>query len=291
MSASSPVLPDDLELSVRRALEEDVGTGDVTADLVPPLARARATVVVREDAVLCGTAWFESVFSHLDPMMQIQWHATDGQDVRADSVICSLAGNARALLTGERTALNFLQTLSGTATAARRYAEVVAGTGCRVLDTRKTIPGLRQAQKYAAACGGMVNHRLGLFDAVLIKENHIMAAGGIDAAVAGARAAHPELRVEIEVEDLEQTGEALRAGADILLLDNFALADLERAVTLNRELRDPPAVLEASGDVTLETLGRIAATGVNYVSVGAVTKHVRAVDLSLRFRFDDGRTA
>jgi nicotinate-nucleotide pyrophosphorylase (carboxylating) len=288
MPPSLPTLPDDLELSVRRALEEDVGTGDVTADLIPPLARARATVVVREDAVLCGTAWFESVFHHLDPMVQIHWHAGDGQDVRADSVICSLAGNARALLTGERTALNFLQTLSGTATAARRYAEVVAGTGCRILDTRKTIPGLRRAQKYAAGCGGMANHRLGLFDAVLIKENHIIAAGGIGAAVAAARAAHPELGVEIEVEDLEQAGEALRAGADTLLLDNFSLADLERAVALNGELRDPPAVLEASGNVTLDTLAQIAATGVNYVSVGAVTKHVRAVDLSLRFRFDDG---
>jgi nicotinate-nucleotide pyrophosphorylase (carboxylating) len=288
MPPSLPTLPDDLELSVRRALEEDVGTGDVTADLIPPLARARATVVVREDAVLCGTAWFESVFHHLDPMVQIHWHAGDGQDVRADSVICSLAGNARALLTGERTALNFLQTLSGTATAARRYAEVVAGTGCRMLDTRKTIPGLRRAQKYAAGCGGMANHRLGLFDAVLIKENHIIAAGGIGAAVAGARAAHPELGVEIEVEDLEQAGEALRAGADTLLLDNFSLADLERAVALNGELRDPPAVLEASGNVTLDTLAQIAATGVNYVSVGAVTKHVRAVDLSLRFRFDGG---
>jgi nicotinate-nucleotide pyrophosphorylase (carboxylating) len=281
------MLPEDLELSVRRALDEDIGTGDVTAALIPPLARARANVVVREDAVLCGCAWFESVFQHLDPMVQIQWHAADGQSVRADSVVCSLAGNARALLTGERTALNFLQTLSGTATAARRYAEIVADTDCRVLDTRKTIPGLRGAQKYAAACGGMVNHRLGLFDAILIKENHIMAAGGIGPAVAAARAAHDGLTVEIEVEDLAQTAEALDAGADILLLDNFPLADLAAAVALNRQRRDPPAVLEASGNVTLETLGEIAATGVNYVSVGAATKHLRAVDLSLRFRFDD----
>jgi nicotinate-nucleotide pyrophosphorylase (carboxylating) len=287
MPATVPPLPDDLELSVRRALDEDVGSGDVTADLIPPLARARASVVVREDAVLCGTAWFESVFHHLDPMVQIHWHAADGQDVRADSVVCSLAGNARALLTGERTALNFLQTLSGTATAARRYAELVAGTNCQVLDTRKTIPGLRRAQKYAAACGGMANHRIGLFDAVLIKENHIMAAGGIGAAIAAAREAHPDLSIEIEVEDLAQTEEALRAGADILLLDNFPLPELEAAVARNRELRDPPAVLEASGNVTLETLPSIAATGVNYVSVGAATKHLRAVDLSLRFRLDE----
>ena len=279
--------PDDIEQTVRRALDEDIGAGDVTAALIPPLARASATVTCREDAVLCGTAWFESAFHHLDPMIQIQWHASDGQDVRADTVVCSLAGNARALLTGERTALNFLQTLSGTATVARRYAEAVAGTDCRVLDTRKTLPGLRRAQKYAAACGGLVNHRIGLFDAVLIKENHIFAAGGIDAAIAAARELHPELPIEIEVEDLTQAETALRAGADTLLLDNFSLADLTSAVTLNRDLREPPASLEASGDVTLETLPAIAATGVHYVSVGAVTKHVRAVDLSLRFRFDD----
>lgn len=286
MLTTKPALPDDIELTVRRALEEDIGDGDVTADLIPPLSRARATVVCREDAVLCGTAWFESAFAHLDPMVQIQWHAADGADVRADAVICSLAGNARALLTAERTALNFLQTLSGTATAARRYAEVVAGSGCRVLDTRKTLPGLRRAQKYAAACGGLVNHRIGLFDAVLIKENHILAAGGIGDAVAAARAHHPELPVEIEVEDLEQTKEALEAGADTLLLDNFSPADLAAAVELNQTLRESPAALEASGNVTLDTLATIAATGVHYVSVGAVTKHLRAVDLSLRFRFD-----
>jgi nicotinate-nucleotide pyrophosphorylase (carboxylating) len=287
MPSVKPALPDDLETTVRRALDEDVGGGDVTAALIPPLARAHATVLCREEAVLCGTAWFESTFQHLDPMVQIQWHATDGQDVRADSIVCSLAGNARALLTGERTALNFLQTLSGTATAARRYAEVVAGTDCRVLDTRKTLPGLRRAQKYAAACGGVANHRIGLFDAVLIKENHLAAVGGIEAAVEAARAANPALPIEVEVEDLAQTEVALRAGADTLLLDNFSLADLRRAVALNLELRTPPARLEASGNVTLDTLGEIAATGVHFVSVGAVTKHVRAVDLSLRFRLDE----
>ena len=287
MPTVKPALPDDLETTVRRALDEDVGGGDVTATLIPPLARAHATVLCREDAVLCGTAWFESTFQHLDPMVQIQWHAADGQDVRADSIVCSLAGNARALLTGERTALNFLQTLSGTATIARRYAEVVAGTGCRVLDTRKTLPGLRRAQKYAAACGGVANHRIGLFDAVLIKENHLIAAGSIEAAVEAARSAHPTLSVEVEVEDLAQTETALRAGADTLLLDNFPLDDLRAAVALNEALRQPPARLEASGNVTLETLGEIAETGVHFISVGALTKHIQAVDLSLRFRFDE----
>jgi nicotinate-nucleotide pyrophosphorylase (carboxylating) len=286
MPVTTPNLPDDIELTVRRALDEDIGSGDVTAALIPPMAPARATVVVREDAVLCGTAWFESVFEHLDPGIQIQWHATDGQDVHADSLVCTLAGNARALLTGERTALNLLQTLSGTATVARRYGEAVAGTGCRVLDTRKTVPGLRKAQKYAAACGGVTNHRIGLFDAILIKENHIFAAGSIPAAIEAARRASPTLSVEVEVEDLEQAATALEAGADTLLLDNFDCEQLAAAVALNLELRQPPARLEASGNVTLETLPAIAATGVHFVSVGAITKHVRAVDLSMRFEFD-----
>lgn len=278
--------PPDLAITVRRALEEDVGSGDLTAALVPPAATARATVLCREAAVVCGRPWFDAVFRMTDPTVQIVWHVAEGQAVGAETVLCTLKGNARALLTGERTALNFLQMLSGTASAARRYAEAVADSGCQVLDTRKTIPGLRLAQKYATACGGVRNHRIGLFDGILIKENHIMAAGGVDAAVAAARASAPDLPVEIEVENADELRAALAAGADIIMLDNFDLDQLRAAVALNRETRSPPALLEASGNVDLERLPEIAATGVDFVSVGGITKHVAAVDLSMRFYLD-----
>lgn len=274
----------DRRAAVARALEEDVGSGDVTAALVAPTQLARATVTVREDAVLCGRDWFDAVFAALDDDIEITWAAADGDAVAADTVVCRLEGPARTVLTGERAALNFLQTLSGTATAARRYAERLEGTGCRVLDTRKTIPGLRLAQKYAAKMGGAVNHRIGLFDAILIKENHIASAGSIAAAVAAARAASPSLPVEIEVESLAELGQALEAGVERVLLDNFSLADLERAVALNRAAADP-AELEASGGVELDDLASIAATGVDFVSVGALTKHLRATDYSMRFEF------
>lgn len=282
----TPPLPHDLSPTVALALAEDVGTGDVTADLVPDDCHARAVVTCRETAVLCGRPWFDSVYAQLDEAIRIEWYADDGDPVSADMIVCRLEGPARPLLTGERTALNFLQSLSGTATVARRYAEAVAGTGCQVLDTRKTLPGLRTAQKYAVACGGGTNHRHGLHDALLIKENHIMAAGGIAAALAAARRIHPELVVEIEVESIAELHAALDGGADIVMLDNFSLDGLREAVTELRRRPDCRTRLEASGNVGLDEIRRIAATGVDFVSVGALTKHLRAIDLSMRFQLD-----
>ena len=281
-----PALPEDLSAVVAGALAEDIGPGDVTADLVPPASRATATVVSREDAVLCGTAWFDEVFAQLDSSVSVEWLAADGERIAPGATLCRLSGPARSLLSGERTALNFLQFLSGTATTARRYADAVAGTGCRVLDTRKTLPGLRAAQKYAVACGGATNHRHGLYDAILIKENHIIAAGGIAPALAAARAAHPGLSVEIEVEDAAELVAALEGGADIVLLDNFSLEALREAVRINRARPGCTTRLEASGNVELETIRAIAATGVDFVSVGGITKNLRAIDLSMRFRMD-----
>lgn len=279
-----PQLPADLTDSVARALAEDVGPGDVTADLVPADCRAEAKVIAREPAVLCGTAWFDEVFAQLDCSVSVAWAAADGDRVEPGATLCRLSGPARPLLSGERTALNFLQSLSGTATAARRFADAVAGTGCRVLDTRKTLPGLRAAQKYAVACGGATNHRIGLFDAILIKENHIIAAGGISAALHAARATHPGLSIEIEVESLDELGQALDGRADIVLLDNFELAALREAVHVTRGRPGCTTRLEASGNVSLETVRSIAETGVDFVSVGGITKHLRAIDLSMRFR-------
>ena len=279
-------VPSVVENDVRRALAEDIGSGDVTAALIPEDAGATATVLSREDAVICGQPWFDEVFRQLEGPTVIDWHCAEGETVPANTVVCDLEGNARVLLTGERTALNFLQMLSGTATTAGHYAQAVSGTGCRVLDTRKTIPCLRDAQKYASACGGATNHRVGLYDGVLIKENHIMAAGGIREAVLKARTMAVELPIEVEVESIDEVREALVAGADILLLDNFPLRRLEEAVSLNTELRSTPAKLEASGNVTLETIRDIAKTGVDFVSVGAITKHITAVDFSMRFRIN-----
>ena len=266
--------------SVRLALEEDLGPGDLTAELVPAGTRAAARVLCREAAVLCGQAWFEEVFRQLDPGVSIRWHRQDGEPLAADTLVCELQGLARPLLSGERTALNFLQTLSGTATEARRYAEAVAGTGARVLDTRKTLPGLREAQKYAVRCGGCHNHRMGLYDAVLVKENHIRAAGSLGAALARVRdRIPPGTPVEVEVESLEQLREALDAGARHLLLDNFGLEQIRKAVSLAAGR----ARLEVSGGVCLDNIHDIARTGVDAISVGALTKHVHAVDLSMRF--------
>lgn len=275
-------LPDDVVACVHRALAEDIGNGDLTAALIDQRARASAQVVSRESAVLCGRAWFEEVFHQLDRDVRVTWRAHDGDGLYADQIVCRLKGPARALLTGERTALNFLQTLSGTATAARRYAEAVRGTHTVILDTRKTLPGLRRAQKYAVRVGGARNHRLGLFDGMLIKENHITAAGGIAAAIAAARRQGAKVPVEIEVENLEQLRAAIAAGADMVLLDNFDLDGLRAAVhaTAGR------IKLEASGGVDLERVRAIAETGVDYISVGALTKHVHAVDLSMRFDFE-----
>jgi len=264
---------------VRAALAEDVGTGDRTAALIPADATGRAHVVCREAAVLSGTAWVDEVFRQIDPRVAIGWLADDGDAIAPNQTLCRLNGPARSLLTGERAALNFLQTLSGTATLARRWADAVAGTGARILDTRKTIPGLRLAQKYAVTCGGCHNHRIGLYDAVLIKENHIAAAGSVTAELHAAVASAAGLEIEIEVETLEQLREALAAGARRILLDNFPLERLREAVAIAAGR----ARLEASGGVTLDTVRAIAETGVDDISVGALTKDVRAVDLSMRF--------
>ena len=277
---NTTLLPPDLQATVALALAEDIGAGDLTAVLIPSEARAEATVISREPAVLCGTAWFDEVFRQLEPHIQIHWQARDGDRVVRDQLLCTLQGPARALLTGERTALNFLQALSGTATLARRYADAVAGTRTAVLDTRKTLPGLRRAQKYAVRCGGCRNHRIGLFDAILIKENHIMAAGSITQAVLIARRLHPGVTLEVEVENLAELEEALRVDPDIIMLDNFDLDAMRRAVaTVAGRIK-----LEASGNVGLDTIRAIAETGVDYVSVGSLTKDVRAIDLSMRFK-------
>lgn len=273
-----PAPPADLERQVRTALEEDVGSGDVTASLVDPARRARAELLCREDAVLAGRPWFERVFALLDAAVQIDWRYDDGDAIAAGRVVCVLSGPARAIVTGERTALNFLQTLSGTATITRRYVEALGTSPTRILDTRKTLPGLRTAQKYAVRCGGGCNHRMGLFDAILIKENHIAAAGSIGAAVATLRALHPTLPIEVEVESLEELEQAMQAGVDMVLLDELAPADLARAVVLARG----HVKTEISGGVSLEHLAGLAACGADFISIGALTKHVNAVDFSLR---------
>jgi len=268
-----------ISAQVRAALEEDLGAGDLTAALIPAAARSKVILTCREEAVLCGTPWAEEVFRQLDPEVSIHWHDRDGDRLAPGRILCELEGPTRALLSGERTAMNFLQTLSATGTLARRYAEAVAGTGARILDTRKTLPGLRLAQKYAVRCGGASNHRIGLFDAILIKENHIQAAGSIRAALEEARRLSPEVEIEVEVESLEELEQALAAGGRRILLDNFDLAQLREAVRLTAGR----ARLEASGNVNLETVRAIAETGVDDISVGGLTKDVRAVDLSMRF--------
>jgi nicotinate-nucleotide pyrophosphorylase (carboxylating) len=285
MAIDFPVpLAPEIAANVAAALREDVGAGDLTADLIPADRTGAATVIAREAAVLCGTAWFDACFRQIDPDVRIDWLATDGDRIAPEQVLCRLTGQARSLLTGERSALNFLQLLSGVASKTRIYADVVAGTRAQVVDTRKTLPGLRLAQKYAVLVGGGGNHRLALWDAILIKENHIMAAGSIAAALAAARAvaqaAGPRCRfVQVEVENLAELDEALQAGAGMVLLDNFPL-DMMRAATTGNAGR---AILEASGGVSLEGLRAIAETGVDRISIGALTKDVKALDLSMRF--------
>lgn len=277
---STPKLPDDITETVRRSLAEDVYTGDLTAGLIPAKAKAYAQVVTRESGVLCGTKWFDEVFRQLHKWTDIDWHAKDGDSLIAGQTLCDITGPARAILTGERTALNFLQLLSATATRTRQYVDAVRGTQAVILDTRKTFPGLRKAQKYAVVCGGGRNHRLGLYDGILIKENHIAAAGSIAAALQAARNSAPkDIDVEIEVESISQLREALRAGADHLLLDNFSLEDLRSAV---KETRGR-ARLEASGGITLANIRAVAECGVDYISIGDITKNLEAIDLSLRF--------
>ena len=263
---------------VTQSLAEDIASGDITAELIGADVQARSRIVTREDGILCGTAFALEAFQQIDPSCQVEWAAEDGDAIAADSLVCTLSGPARALLTGERTSLNFLQLLSGTASTAGQYAARVAHTGVKLLDTRKTVPGLRLAQKYAVTCGGCYNHRIGLFDAFLIKENHISAAGSIAKAVAAARDVAPDKPVEVEVENEAELEQALTAGADRIMLDNFALEALRDAVSHTAGSAD----LEASGNVTDETLVAIAETGVDFISIGALTKHVRALDLSMR---------
>ncbi len=270
----------EIETNVRRALAEDVGSGDITAQLIPAERLAHASVITREAAVVSGSAWVDAVFRQLDPRVAVHWLVTDGERVAANQVLFQLEGPARALLTGERAALNFLQTLSGVATRCRYYADLVEGTGVRLLDTRKTLPGLRLAQKYATTCGGCYNHRIGLYDAFLIKENHIAACGGIAEAVAAAHRIAPGKPVEVEVESLDELEQALRAGADIVMLDELSLEEMRTAVGLAAGR----AKLEASGGIDEQTLREVAATGVDYISIGALTKHVRAIDLSMRLK-------
>ena len=276
---ASPSIPDDLPSHVEFALREDIGSGDISAQLIAQKTRAQATIYCRENAIVCGLPWALEVFRKVDPSLQIETLVQEGQRASKDQALLKIYGSARALLTAERCALNYLQTLSGTATLARHYADRVAHTKVQLLDTRKTIPGLRSAQKYAVRIGGCHNHRMGLFDAFLIKENHINACGSIASAIANARALLPNKTVEIEVENLQQLDEALRAEADIIMLDNFALEDLARAVKINQGM----AKLEASGGINHETLVAIAQTGVDFISIGALTKDCKAIDLSMLF--------
>lgn len=280
----SPELIASISASVRGALAEDLGSGDLTAALVPADQQASATVITRDAAVICGQPWVKEVFRQLDPAITIEWLVAEGDSTTAGATVCELHGPARPLLTGERTALNFLQTLSAVASATRACVDAVAGTRTQILDTRKTIPGLRLAQKYAVHIGGGTNHRIGLYDGILIKENHIIAAGGITAAVKRAREQGLTVLLEVEVETLDQAEEALTAGADRLLLDNFDIPLMRDAVALRDRLA-PRTTLEASGGIHFETLRPLAETGVDFISIGALTKNIRAVDLSMRFRF------
>jgi nicotinate-nucleotide pyrophosphorylase (carboxylating) len=271
-------LSTEIEANVRRALLEDVGAGDITAQLIPAERLARAKVITREACVIAGTAWVDAVFRQLDPRVAVHWQVVDGDRAKPDQVLFTLEGPARSLLTGERSALNFLQLLSGVATRAQSYADQVAHTSVRLLDTRKTLPGLRLAQKYAITCGGCHNHRIGLYDAFLIKENHIAACGGIAAAITAAHGIAPGKPVEVEVESLDELNQALEGGADIVMLDELSLADMREAVRLTAGR----ARLEASGGINDSTLREVAETGVDYISIGTLTKDVRAVDLSMR---------
>jgi len=277
-------VPADLPQQVARALAEDVGSGDLTAALIPADRIGRATVITRERAIVCGLPYVEASFHGVDARVRLEWRVAEGDSVAANQPLVDLEGPARALLTGERTALNFLQLLSGTATAAHTYAALLEGTNCRLLDTRKTIPGLRSAQKYAVRVGGSHNHRMGLFDGILIKENHIMAAGSIAAAVAAAKRGSAQVPIEVEVENLSELQQAIAAGADIAMLDDFSLEAMREAVALNANAAKP-LELEASGGITTATIREIAETGVDFISVGSITKHVRAVDLSMRFEW------
>lgn len=295
------MLENDIRLAVKVALEEDLGyqdestsnkgrtpdraSADITAQLIPADRYAQASLITREEGVFCGKAWAEQVFNQLGGEVALHWHVDDGDLLVPNQLLCELSGPARAILTGERTAMNFIQTLSGVATLTKQYTDRIAATNTKLLDTRKTIPGLRTAQKYAVTCGGGKNHRIGLFDAFLIKENHIMACGGIAQAISKAQELYPDKLVEVEVESILELQQALEAGSDVIMLDNFDVTMMIEAVELNKRLPNAQqAKLEVSGNVTLETIGHFAKTGVDYISVGALTKHVRALDLSLRLK-------
>ena len=271
---------------VANALAEDIGNGDLTASLVDADEIVGATIVARESLVLCGQRWVDEVFAQLDDAVVVDWYVGDSQTAEADDVVCKLVGPARSLLSGERTALNFLQTLSSTATMTSTYVKAVEGSNTRILDTRKTLPGLRLAQKYAVTCGGGMNHRVGLFDAILIKENHIKSAGGITAALKSAQDLNAEVLIEVEVESQDELLEALDAGAARILLDNFSIEELRRAVETNQNYGYTAAELEASGNITLDSIRDIAATGVDYISTGAITKNVNAIDFSMLFKIN-----
>lgn len=283
MIKSLPAIPDDIALTVQRALEEDIGTGDITASLIPSETQAAASIISRDHAVLCGIPWAEEVLRQVDTSIRVDWLATEGSDLEPNQALARFKGPARSLLSAERCMLNFLQTLSATATASRHYAAKVAHTDVRLLDTRKTVPGLRTAQKYAVRTGGCFNHRMGLFDAFLIKENHISACGSISNAIRQARAIAPGKPVEVEVETFAELDEALSAGADIVMLDNFSLPDMRKAVAITRSLGGNTCRLEASGGINEETLIAVAETGVDYISMGILTKDIKAIDLSMRF--------
>jgi len=278
-------LPNNISEQVKLALQEDIGTGDVTAGLIPLANQSEASVICRDEAIFSGRAWFDEIFNQIDPAVEINWLFKDGDRVPAGSILCDLSGNARAILSGERAALNFVQTLSATATQTSYFVKAIEGTSTKILDTRKTIPNLRDAQKYAVLCGGGKNHRIGLYDMVLIKENHIMAAGSISAAVKQAKKLHPDLKIEVEAETLDEFREAIKAGADIVMLDNFELDIMRQAVEENNSSANK-VILEASGGVNLNTVRAIAETGVDYISVGEITKDVKAIDLSMRFKTD-----
>lgn len=272
-------LPDGIQETVKLALAEDLGNGDITTALIAANKPARARIISRQHAILCGRPWFDEVFTQLNQHINVEWYVQDSDSIAPEQTICTLEGNARLLLSGERTALNFLHTLSATATITKRYVDAIAGTGCTILDTRKTLPGLRTAQKYAVRCGGGTNHRHGLFDAFLIKENHIAATGSITSAIQAARQQNSNVLLEVEVENLEQLQEAIEAQPDRVLLDNFFIEDLKKAVTITNNRVE----LEASGNITLKNIRAYAKTGINFISIGSLTKNIEAVDLSMRF--------
>jgi len=276
-------LPPDIATVVSRAIAEDLGAEDLTAALLRAHTQAIARVVAREPATLCGRAWVDETFRQLDSRVAVAWLVDDGALLAADDIVCEITGPARSVVTGERTALNFLQTLSGTATAARALVDLVAGTGVRILDTRKTLPGLRLAQKYAVRCGGAENHRIGLYDAILIKENHIAAVGSVTEAVRNARRRSPHVMIEVEVETLDELREALTTDADRIMLDDFSIDSMREAVALRNSHSGKRQELEASGSMSADSLRAVAATGVDFISIGALTKHVRAIDFSMRF--------